>query len=68
MMERKWKEKKFRKLINELRLTLIQIHLSVMHSNVMSPMSMNVVFQRLDFAIQKSLAAQLIARLSFIHV
>jgi hypothetical protein len=44
MMERKWKEKKFRKLINELRLTLIQIHLSVMHSNVMSPMSMNVVF------------------------
>jgi hypothetical protein len=68
MMERKWKERKIRKLINELRLTLIQIHLSVMHSNVMSPMSMNVVFQRLDFAIQKSLAAQLIARLSFIHV
>jgi hypothetical protein len=68
MMERKWKEKKFRKLINELRLTLIQIHLSVMHSNVMSPMSMNVVFQRLSFAIQKSLAAQFVVRLPFIHV
>jgi hypothetical protein len=68
MMERKWKEKKFRKLINELRLTLIQIHLSVMHSNVMSPMSMNVVFQRLSFAIQKSLAGQFVVRLPFIHV
>jgi hypothetical protein len=29
---------------------------------------MNVVFQRLGFAIQKSLAAQLVARLPFIHV
>jgi hypothetical protein len=29
---------------------------------------MNVVFQRLGFAIQKGLAAQLVARLSFIHV
>jgi hypothetical protein len=29
---------------------------------------MKVVFQRLDFAIQKDLAAQLVARLSFIHV
>jgi hypothetical protein len=29
---------------------------------------MNVVFQRLDFAIQKGLAAQLVARLPFIHV
>jgi hypothetical protein len=40
----------------------------IMHSNVMSPMSMNVIFQRLGFAIQKDLAAQLFARLSFIHV
>jgi hypothetical protein len=29
---------------------------------------MNVVFQRLGFAIQKGLAAQLVARLPFIHV
>lgn len=36
----------------------------VMHSNVVTPRSMNVVFKRLGFAIQKSLAAQLVARLS----
>jgi hypothetical protein len=41
---------------------------TVMHSNVMSPMFMNVVFQRLSFTIQKSLASQLIVRLFFIHV
>lgn len=35
----------------------------VMHSNVMTPRSMNVVFQRISFAIQKGLAAQLVARL-----
>jgi hypothetical protein len=29
---------------------------------------MNVVFQRLGFAIQKDLAAQLVARFPFIHV
>jgi hypothetical protein len=40
----------------------------VMHSNVMSPRFMNVVFQILGFAIQKSLAAQLVVRLPFIHV
>jgi hypothetical protein len=40
----------------------------VMHSNIMSPRSMNVVFQRLSFAIQKGLAAQLVVRLPFIHV
>jgi hypothetical protein len=40
----------------------------VMHSNVVSPKSMNVVFQRLGFAIQKGLAAQLVARLPIIHV
>ncbi|KAK2397766.1 hypothetical protein QL285_059309 [Trifolium repens] len=40
----------------------------VMHSNVMSPRSMNVVFQRLGFTIQKGLAAQLVVRLPFIHV
>jgi hypothetical protein len=40
----------------------------VMHSNIMSPRSMNVVFWKIDFVIQKSLVAQLIARLPFIHM
>ncbi|KAL5703887.1 hypothetical protein ACHQM5_022381 [Ranunculus cassubicifolius] len=35
----------------------------VMHSNVMTPRSMDVVFKRIGFAIQKGLAAQLVARL-----
>ncbi|GJU89220.1 putative reverse transcriptase domain-containing protein [Tanacetum coccineum] len=35
----------------------------VMNSNVMTPRSINVVFTRIGFAIQKGLAAQLIARL-----
>nr|GEX26858.1 putative reverse transcriptase domain-containing protein [Tanacetum cinerariifolium] len=35
----------------------------VMHSNVMTPRSTDVVFKRIGFAIQKGLAAQLIARL-----
>ena len=35
----------------------------VMHSNVMTPKSMNVVFKRVSFAIQKGVAAQLVARL-----
>jgi hypothetical protein len=34
---------------------------TTMHSNIVSPRSMNVVFQRLDFAIRKGLAAQLVA-------
>ncbi|KAL4564148.1 hypothetical protein LXL04_028200 [Taraxacum kok-saghyz] len=33
----------------------------VMHSNVMTPKSMDVVFQRVSFAIQKGVAAQLVA-------
>jgi len=36
--------------------------------NVMSPRSMNVVFTRIGFAIQKDLAAQLVARLPSIQV
>ncbi|GAU17410.1 hypothetical protein TSUD_232870 [Trifolium subterraneum] len=40
----------------------------VMHSNVVSPRSRNVVFQRLGFAIQKGLAAQLVVRLPLVHV
>jgi hypothetical protein len=40
----------------------------VMHSNVMTPRSMDVVFRRLGFAIQKGFVAQLVARLPLIHV
>ncbi|KAK2400699.1 hypothetical protein QL285_050372 [Trifolium repens] len=40
----------------------------VMHSNIVALKSMNVVFQRLGFAIQKGLAARLVARLPFINV
>ncbi|GJX69127.1 hypothetical protein Tco_0304854 [Tanacetum coccineum] len=36
----------------------------VMNSNVMTPRSTNVVFHRINFAIQKGLAAQLVTRLS----
>jgi hypothetical protein len=39
----------------------------VMHSNVMSPRSMNVVFM-ISFATQKGLAAQLVVCLPPIHV
>ncbi|GJY80916.1 hypothetical protein Tco_0493667 [Tanacetum coccineum] len=35
----------------------------VMHSNVMTLRSTDVIFTRIDFAIQKGLAAQLVARL-----
>ncbi|GJT79229.1 hypothetical protein Tco_1053571 [Tanacetum coccineum] len=37
----------------------------VMHNNVMTPRSTDVVFKRIGFAIQKGLAAQLVARLPF---
>jgi hypothetical protein len=47
---------------------LLKIIQKVMHSNVVSPKSMNVVFQRLNFAIQKGLPVQLVVRLSFINV
>ncbi|MFS8017406.1 hypothetical protein Hanom_Chr15g01380001 [Helianthus anomalus] len=40
----------------------------VMHSNVMTLRSMDVVFKRLSFAIQKGLAAQLVARLPTISM
>jgi hypothetical protein len=40
----------------------------VMHSNIVSPRSLNVVFRRIDFAIQNGLTAQLVNRLPFIHV
>ncbi|KAL5732102.1 hypothetical protein ACHQM5_004757 [Ranunculus cassubicifolius] len=40
----------------------------VMHSNVMTPRSVDVVFKRIGFAIQKGLAVQLVARLPSISV
>jgi uncharacterized membrane protein YadS len=40
----------------------------VLHSNIMSPKSMNVVFQRLGFTIQKGLAAQLVVCLFYSYV
>ncbi|KAL6577496.1 hypothetical protein OROMI_009824 [Orobanche minor] len=39
-----------------------------MHSNVVSPRSTDVVFKRIDFAIQKGVATQLVARLPSISV
>ncbi|KAL7616032.1 hypothetical protein Lser_V15G02805 [Lactuca serriola] len=36
----------------------------IMHSNVISPRSLDVFFKRINFTIQKGLAAQLVARLS----
>jgi hypothetical protein len=39
-----------------------------MHNNVVSPKSMDVVFKRIDFVIQKELAAHLITRLPFTYV
>ncbi|KAF5801739.1 hypothetical protein HanXRQr2_Chr06g0251561 [Helianthus annuus] len=38
------------------------------HSNVMTPRSMDVVFKRLSFAIQKGVATQLVARLPTISM
>jgi hypothetical protein len=39
-----------------------------MNNNVISPKVMNVIFKRIDFPIQKGLAApQFVVRLPFIH-
>jgi hypothetical protein len=40
----------------------------VMHSNIVPPRYMNVMFQRLSFVIKKDLAAQLVACQLFVHV
>jgi hypothetical protein len=40
----------------------------VMHSNVVFPMPLDIVFKRIGFAVQKRLAAQLVARLPYIQV
>jgi hypothetical protein len=39
-----------------------------MHNNIVSLRFVNVVFQRLSFAILKDLATQLVARLPFIQM
>jgi hypothetical protein len=39
-----------------------------MHSNVVSPMSQDVVFKMIDFVIQKEVATQLIAHLPSIKI
>jgi hypothetical protein len=39
-----------------------------MNINVVSPRAMNVVFKRIGFAIQKGVAAQLVARLPLSHM
>jgi hypothetical protein len=40
----------------------------VLHGNIVTPMSIDVVFRRLGFAIQKGLAAQLVACLPSVHM
>jgi hypothetical protein len=39
-----------------------------MHNNVVALRSIDVVFKMIGFAIQKGLAAQLVAHLPFTHV
>jgi hypothetical protein len=48
--------------------SLLQRVQKVMNSNIMSLRATNVIFKRISFDIQKWLAAQLVARLSFIHM
>jgi hypothetical protein len=40
----------------------------IMYSNVVSPMSIEILFKMINFVIQKRLATQLITRLSFIKL
>ncbi|GJR83240.1 hypothetical protein Tco_0154025 [Tanacetum coccineum] len=49
--------------VSPLAVELLSRVQRVMHSNVMTPRSTDVVFKRIGFAIQKGLAAQLVARL-----
>jgi hypothetical protein len=47
---------------------LLNIVQRVMHSNIVSLRSMNVIFWSISFAIQKGLAAQLVARQPLFHI
>jgi hypothetical protein len=40
----------------------------IMHNNMLSSISLDVMFKRIDFVIQKELAAQFVARLSSIKM
>jgi hypothetical protein len=40
----------------------------IMNSNVVSPKAMNVVFKRIEFAIQREVAAQLVVCLPLSHM
>ncbi|CAK8572934.1 unnamed protein product [Lathyrus sativus] len=46
---------------------LLQRVQRLVHNNVVSPRTMNVVFKRIDFAIQKGVATQLVAFLPIIY-
>jgi hypothetical protein len=46
---------------------LLQRVQKIIHNNVVSLRSMDVVFKKIDFIIHKGLAAQLIVSLSFTH-
>jgi hypothetical protein len=48
--------------------SLLQRVQKVMNNNIVSPRATNATFKRIDFAIQKGLAAHLIKRLTFIHI
>jgi hypothetical protein len=48
--------------------SFLQIVQNIIHSNVVSPRNINIVFKRIDFVIQKGLAAELVVCLSFFHV
>jgi hypothetical protein len=47
---------------------LLKIIQRVMYNNVVTPRSIDVVFRRLGFDIQKGLATQLVACLPLVHV
>jgi hypothetical protein len=47
---------------------LLQSVQKIMHNNVVSPRSMDVVFKMIGFVIQKGLAVQLVARLPFTYL
>jgi hypothetical protein len=46
---------------------LLQRVQKIMHNNVVSPRSMDIVFKRIGFVIHKGLAVQLVAHLLFTH-
>jgi hypothetical protein len=48
--------------------SLLQRVQKIMNNNIVSPRVTNATFKRIDFAIQKGLAAHLIKRLTFIHI